>query len=131
MRGSDVSEATVTGTLLVRRDQPPVWAMGVPKTRTGIRQLIARSAPEEPWVVEPMGRDSQPLVVQARAAGRHVLRAQPKRAQDFLASVSPRATPDRLDRDGVARDGLAAAVPPAPSKRAAMDARDQWRAARR
>ena len=78
MLGIDVSKATLTGTLLVTRDQPPVWAMTVPNTPAGITRLIQRSTPQDPWVVEPTGRYSQPLVVQARAAGR----AGPARATE-------------------------------------------------
>jgi transposase len=130
MLGIDVSKATVTCTLLASREQLPVWEMSVPNTPTGIARLIARSAPEEPWVVEPTGCYSQPLVAQARAAGRRVLLAQPKRARDFLASVSPRAKTDRLDSRGLARYGLAADLPLYPLKSEAMQTLDQLRAAR-
>jgi len=100
MLGIDVSKTTLACTQLLSLQQPAVWALSVPNTPTGIARLIARSAPDEPWVVEPTGRYSQPLVVQARAAGRTVLLAQPKRAKAFLASVSPHAKTDRLDSAG-------------------------------
>ncbi len=131
MLGIDVSKATLTCTLLVSHDQPPVWEMTVPNTPAGISRLIGRSAPECAWVVEPTGRYSHALVAQASAAGRQVLLAPPKRAKDFLAALSPRAKTDRLDSYGLARYGLVAALPPFPMTSEAMDQLDQLQTARK
>ena len=90
MLGIDVSKASLTTTFLVARDQRPLWEMTVPNTPAGIARLLARTAPDCPWVVEPTGVYSQAVVTHAHAAGRQVLLAQPKRAKDFLASLAPR-----------------------------------------
>lgn len=102
MLGIDVSKATVTATLLVSRDQPPLWVMTVQNTPAGITRLIRRRTPESAWVVEPTGRYSQALVAQAHAARRVILLAQPKWAKDFLAAIQPHAKADRPDGYGLA-----------------------------
>lgn len=130
MLGIDVSKATLSCTLLLARDQPPQWEGTVPNTPAGIARLLRRTAPACPWVVEPTGVYSQTLVRHAQAAGRPVLMAQPKRAKAFLAAVSPRAKTDRLDSRGLARYGLATALPSYPVKSEAMDQLDQLRRAR-
>jgi transposase len=129
MLGIDVSKATLTCTLLAARDRPPLWQANVPNTPAGIAQILAPTAPSCPWVVEPTGGYSRAVVAQWQAAGRAVLLAQPKRAKDFLASVSPRAKTDRVDSDGLARYGLAADLPPFPVTSGAMDRLDQLQAA--
>jgi transposase len=105
--------------------------MSVPNTPAGIAQLVQRTTPACPWIVEPTGIYSRALVVQASAAGRRVLLAQPKRAKAFLASLAPRAKTDRLDSYGLARYGLAADLPPYPLKGEAMETLDQLQAARK
>lgn len=131
MLGIDVSKATLTCTLRVTRDQPPLWQGSVPNTATGIADLVRRTPATSPWVVEPTGRYSHALVAHAQAAGRQVLLAQPKRAKDFLAALAPRAKTDRLDSDGLARYGLAADLPPFPVMSEAMDHLDQLQTARK
>ena len=131
MLGIDVSKATLSCTLLVTRDQPPVWQHTLPNTPAGIAALIRQTPATSPWVVEPTGRYSQAVVTQGRAAGRQVLLAQPKRAKDFLAAIAPRAKTDRLDSYGLARYGLAADLSPFPVKSETMDTLDQLRAARK
>lgn len=107
MLGSDVSKATLTCTLLVARDQPPLWQRSVPNTPAA-----------SPWVVKT-DRSLQPRGRRAGAVGRAVLLAQPKRAKS-----------DRVDSDGLARYGLAADLPPDPLKSEAMDRLDPLRTAR-
>src|SRR5947209_967710 len=89
MLGIDVSKATLVCTLLASRDRPPLWQARVPNTPAGIAQILAHTAPTCPWVVEPTGIYSRAVVAHAQAAGRSVLLAQPKRAKDFLASITP------------------------------------------
>jgi transposase len=129
MLGIDVSKATLTCTLLAARDRPPLWQGSVPNTPAGIARLVRLTPVASPWVVEPTGGYSRAVVAQGQAAGRVVLLAQPRRAKDFLAAVSPRAESDRLDSDGLARYGLAAALPPFPVTSGAMDRLDQVQAA--
>jgi transposase len=131
MLGIDVSKASLTTTLLAARDQRPVWELTVPNTPAGIARLLARTAPDCPWVVEPTGVYSQTVVRTAHAAGRQVLLAQPKRAKDFLAALAPRAKTDQVDRYGLARYGLAADLPPFPIKSETMERIDQLLAARK
>ena len=131
MLGIDVSKATLTGTLIIARDQRPQWEMTVPNTAAGIARLVQRTAPTCPWVVEPTGIYSRAVVAQATAAGRSVLMAQPKRAKAYLASIQPRAKTDRLDSRGLALYGLAATLRPYPIKSEAMERIDQLLAARK
>jgi transposase len=130
MLGIDVSKATLTCTLLAARDRPPLWQGSVPNTPAGIARLVRLTSVASPWVVEPTGGYSRAVVAQGQAAGRVVLLAQPRRAKDFLASIAPRAKTDRVDSDGLARYGLAAALPPFPVTSGAMDRLDQVQAAR-
>jgi transposase len=130
MLGIDVSKATLTGTLILARDQRPQWEMTVPNTAAGIARLVRRTSPDCPWVVEPTGVYSRAVVTQGIAAGRPVLMAQPKRAKAYLASVQPRAKTDRLDSRGLALYGLAATLRPYPVKSEAMERIDQLLAAR-
>jgi transposase len=131
MLGIDVSKATLTCTLLAARDRPPLWQGSVPNTPAGIARLVRLTSVASPWVVEPTGGYSRAVVAQGQAAGRVVLLAQPRRAKDFLASIAPRAKTDRVDSDGLARYGLAAALPPYPVKSETMDRLDQLQAARK
>lgn len=131
MLGIDVSKATLTGTLVVARDQRPLWEMTVPNNAVGIARLVQRTTPECPWVVEPTGLYSRAVVQQGSAAGRAVLMAQPKRAKADLASVQPRAKTDRVDSHGLALYGLAATLRPYPVKSEAMERIDQLLAARK
>jgi len=106
MLGIDGSKATLVCTLIDPHDQQVCWETTVPNTVTGIARLVQRTAPRVRGEWNP--RRYRDLVVpHAHAAGRNVLRAQPKRAKAFLAAVSPRAKTDRVDSRGVALYGLA------------------------
>jgi transposase len=131
MLGIDVSKASLTCTLLMARDQRPDWEMTVPNSAAGIARLMQRTDPACAWVVEPTGVYSRAVVAPATAAGRAVLLAQPQRAKDCLASLSPRAKTDRVDSYGLARYGLTADLPLFPVKSEAMDHLDQLQTARK
>ena len=81
--------------------------------------------------VEPTGRHGEPLVRAARAAGREVLLATPRRARAFLWAEQPRAKTDRLDSAGLALYGLGGRLRPYPLPSPAVDRMQQLLAARR
>lgn len=130
MLGIDVSKATLSTTLLDSMDGQVCWAAVVPNTTTGVQQLLERTPAEVPWVLEPTGTYSGAVAAQARAAGRTVLLAPPRRAKAFLAAVQPRAKTDRLDSAGLARYARAVCLRPYPLKAEAMAEIDQLLAAR-
>ena len=116
MLGIDVSKATLTCTLLEPASRRPLWEKTVDNSEAGVRQLLQRTPSETPWVLEPTGRYSLGVAKQARAAGRAVLLASPRKAKAFLASIQTRAKTDRLDSRGLAHYGLAHSLPPYPIK---------------
>src|SRR3954453_9025459 len=103
MLGIDVSKATLTTTLLDGADGRVCWQRVVPNTPAGVQMLLNCTPAHASWVLEPTGAYSGPVAAQARAAGRSVLVASPRRAQAFLRALSPRAKTDRLDSAGLAR----------------------------
>ena len=131
MLGIDVSKETLTCALLATDSRRLCWEMTVPNTPQGIRQLLRRTPPTAPWIVEPTGIYSRAVVQEGQAAGRAVLLAQPKRAKAFLAAVQPRAKTDRVDSRGLALYGLSASLRPFPVTSEAMEQIDQLLAARK
>lgn len=130
MLGIDVSKETLTVALLAE-SRRLCWEMTVPNTTQGIRRLLRRTSPTDPWVVEPTGVYSRRIVQEGQAAGRAVLLAQPQRAKAFLASVQPRAKTDRVDSRGLALYGLSTVLRPFPVKSEAMERIEQLLAARK
>lgn len=116
MLGIDVSKASLVTTLLDGPSQRRQWELTVPNTTAGVQALLARTATDCPWVLEPTGAYSAPVARVAQAAGRTVLMAPLRRAKALLASVRPRAKTDRLDSDGLARSALAEPPRPRPSQ---------------
>jgi transposase len=102
MLGIDVSKADLTCTLLDAATHRPCWQRSFPNTPAGIEQLVAKTPPSSPWVLEPTGRYSLCVAQQACAAGRRVLLAPTKKARAYLNSLSERAKTDRLDSEGLA-----------------------------
>src|SRR5947209_18117751 len=102
MLGIDVSKAELTCALLDRATEQFRWERSVPNTTAGIQRLLALTPSDVPLVVEPTGRFSLPVVEHARAAGRTVLLAPPRKAKAYLRSLSSRAKTDRLDARGLA-----------------------------
>jgi transposase len=82
-------------------------------------------------VVEPTGRYGEPLIRAARAAGREVLLAAPRKARAFLWSEQPRAKTDRVDSAGLALYGLTGRLRPYLLPSPAVDQVKQLLAARR
>lgn len=131
MLGLDVSKGSVAVCLVDDASRQVRWEGSVPNTPDGIAGLVARVAPSEPWVLEPTGSYSAPIVRQARAAGRAVLVAHPKAAKAFLTCLHPRAKTDRLDGRGLAQYALAVPLRPYPLPEPAQDELRQLLAARK
>jgi transposase len=135
MLGIDVSKETLACALLNRASQQFRWEKSIPNSPAGVRQLLELTALTDPWVLEPTGRYSLSVAKQARAAGRTVLLAPPKKAKSYLRSLSDRAKTDRLDSRGLAL--FAASRPackplaPYPIKSDAVERLDQLLTARR
>jgi transposase len=126
----DVSKKTLVGALY-----DPVTArfrdFSATNTPAGVQQLLARTPHECCWVLEPTGRYSNLAVDLARAAGRSVLMAEPRRAKSFLRSGPDRAKTDRLDSRGLAEFAVARALPLYPRPTAVMEQSQQLLSARR
>ena len=135
MLGIDVSKAELACALLDRTAERFCWERAVPNSHRGIQELLQATPPDVPWVLEPTGRYSLPVVQQARAAGRTVLLAPPRKAQDYLRSLQSRAKTDRLDARGLALFAATRprtqALRPYPLKSAAVEHLDQLLTARR
>jgi transposase len=131
MLGLDVSKDTLAVALLDPTTRKPHWEVEVPNTPAAVAQLLARVAPDCPWVMEPTGRYSVTVAKQARAAGRTVLLAPPRKAKAFLASLQSRAKTDRLDARGLGLYALAADLPPYPLKSEVVERLTQLLTARK
>lgn len=131
MLGIDVSKSTLACTLLDADTRQVRWERSVPNTPQGVPQLLQLTPPTSSWVLEPTGRYSPTVAQHARAAGRQVLLAPPKRAKAFLHAVQSRAKTDRLDSRGLALSALAVPLHPYPVKTAVTEHIDQLLAARR
>ena len=131
MLGIDVSKKTLAVTLLDPQTRQKHWQMTVRNNQAGIAQLLARAPQGAPWVLEPTGRYSLPAVKQARAAGRQVLLASPRKAKAFLASRQSRAKTDRLDSEGLAHFALSQALPSYPVNSPTVERVKQLLSARR
>lgn len=131
MLGIDVSKATLACTLVDPQKRQVRWARTVPNTPPGIQELLQATPPRVPWVLEPTGRYSLPVVRLAQEAGRRVLLAPPRQAKAFLQALQPRAKTDRLDSYGLARYALAIPLRPYRLKDPAVETLEQLLAARR
>src|SRR5919198_5766774 len=114
MLGIDVSKDQLTCAFLDPTSKQLRWERTVPNSPQGIRQLLQATPSEAPWVLEPTGRYSAPIARQARAAGRAVLLAVPRRAQHFLESLPKRAKTDKLDSRGLGLYALSVPLPDYP-----------------
>jgi transposase len=101
MLGIDVSKDQLTCALLDPHSKRLLWETTVPNSPAGVTQLLKRSPASSAWVLEPTGRYSATVARQARAAGRQVLLAVPRKAHHFLQSLPQRAKTDRLDSRGL------------------------------
>ena len=107
------------------------WTRQFANTPSGIAQLLRQTPVEAPWVIEPTGQYSTPVVRQARAARREVLLAQPKRAKAFLRAEHPGVKADGVDSRGLGLYGLCRPLRPYPLKSEQMEQLDQLQAARK
>jgi len=114
MLGIDVSKEQLTCALLDPLSRQLLWETTVPNSSVGIAQLLQRTPPSAAWVLEPTGRYSTGVARQARAAGRAVLLAVPRRAHHFLKSLPHRAKTDRLDSRGLGLYALSVTLPAYP-----------------
>jgi transposase len=135
MLGIDTSKEQLVCALYDTVAQRFRWEQTVPRTEAGVRQLLERTPPEVPWVLEPTGRYSLFVAKQARDAGRRVLLAPPRKAKAYLQSVQSRAKTDRLDGRGLALFGAtrpaSEALPPYPIKSPVVEQLDQLLTARK
>ena len=126
----DVSKDTLAATYNDRSSaRSRQWS--VPNTEAGIRKLLARTPTECCWVLDPTGRYSNLAVDRARAAGRDVLLAEPRRAHAFLQSSHVRAKNDPLDSDGLNEYAVARPLPLYPRPTAVIEQTQQLLSARR
>ena len=131
MLALDVSKKELAVALLDPHSRLPLWERSVNNTPAGIATLLAATAADIPWVMEPTGRYSLSVAIQARAAGRTVLLAPPRRAKQFLARRSPRAKTDRLDARGLAEYALHNSLPAYPVRTTDQERLHQWLRARK
>ena len=130
MLGIDVSKASLA---VCRWDSArgcaqETWQL--PNSREGVQQLLALTAPQEPWAVEPTGRYSELVVEIGTAHGRQVLLAPLRAARHFLESVNPRAKTDPLDARGLAHYAASVPLKPFRLKDKAMEQLSQLLSAR-
>jgi len=126
----DVSKDNLVATYDDRGPRPR-QRFTVPNTPAGVRKLLARTPTECCWVLEPTGRYSNLAVDQARAAGRDVLLAEPRRTKAFLQSSHVRAKNDPLDSDGINDYAEARPLPLYPRPTPTLEQTQQLLAARR
>lgn len=124
----DVSKTSLVGTYTDRRS---TRQLNVPNTAAGIRQLLAHTPEHCCWVLEPTGRSSNLAVDQARAAGRDVLMAEPRRTKAFLRSSHVRAKADPLDSQGISEYAAARPLPLYPRPAPVLEQTQQLLSARR
>ncbi len=131
MIGIDVSKASLSVCAWDGEAQRVRWELEVANTEEGVRGLLARTEPEEPWALEPTGRYSEGVARLGLAQGRQVVMAPPRAAKQFLTSVHPRAKTDRLDARGLALYACSVALKPYPVKSEHMEQLAQLLAARK
>jgi len=135
MLGIDVSKDTLACAFYDPAVEKFRWEQAVAHTPTGLAQLLQRTPPEVPWVVEPTGRYSLSVAQAARDAGRQVLLAPSKKAKKYLQSLQDRAKTDRLDSRGLALFAVSRPkthpLAPYPIKTPAVEQLDQLLLARR
>jgi transposase len=131
MLGIDTSKATLQCALRDPVTRSILWEASFSNTPAGVSSLLNKTPAEAPWVIEPTGRYSTGVVIQAQHAGRCVLLAPPRKAKSFLASLQSRAKTDKLDSKGLALYGLSQPLSPYPVKEAAVEKIDQLLSARK
>ena len=131
MLGIDVSKRNLQCALRDAATRSVLWDKEVPNGTAGFKVLLRETPPDIAWVVEATGRYGQDLVRAARAAGRLVHLASPRKAKRFLQSQQERAKTDKIDSRGLSLFGLACPLPEYPLKEAHVEQLDQLLSARR
>jgi transposase len=131
MLGIDVSKDTLHCTLLDPASRQIKWSRTFPNTPVGHKKLLRLTEPECAWALEPTGSYSTQVVKVARAAGRDVRLAEPRRTKKFLQSQAPRAKCDRLDSVGLGLYALCCELPLYPLKSEKVEQLDQLLKARK
>jgi transposase len=135
MLGIDVSKDTLACALYDPAQEKFQWEQAVAHTPAGLAQLLQRTPPEVPWVLEPTGRYRLSVARAAREAGRQVLLAPSRKAKKYLQSLQERAKTDRLDSRGLALFAVSRPkthpLAPYPLKTPAVEQLDQLLLARR
>lgn len=131
MLGIDVGKRELACTLIASSQDKPIWQATVPNSEAGVREILRRTPPSDPWVMEPTGRYSTFVARLAAEEGRPVLLAPTKQARDFLKSTSPRVKSDPVDSVGLALFALARKLNPYPLKCEIVDRLDQLLSLRR
>lgn len=131
MLGLDVSKATLSCALLDPATRTFTWQGVVQNSAAGVAQLLARTPAAAAWVLEPTGRYSLSVAQQARAAGRRVLLAPPRKAKKFLESLQDRAKTDRVDARGLGLYAVCVPLAPYPIKDEAVERLQQLLTARK
>lgn len=131
MLGIDVSKETLSCTLVCPDSQRTVWHEVFPNTTDGVDALMRKTPDSVAFVVEPTGRYSLCVAKHARANGRTVLLAEPKKAKLYLQSLPTRAKTDKLDSRGLALYGLDRPLRLYPIKDDTVEQLDQLLKARR
>jgi transposase len=131
MLGIDTAKDTLQCALRDPISRGLLWEESFPNTPGGVSSLLRRTPTSAPWVIEPTGRYSTSVVVQAQNAGRSVLLAPPRKAKAFMASIQSRAKTDKLDGKGLALYGLSQPLAPYPVKEAIVEKIDQLLSARK
>ena len=131
MLGIDVSKDTLHCTLLDPTTRQVKWSRVYANTSAGHKALLRVTDPACSWALEPTGSYSTQVVKAARAHGRDVRLAEPRRAKRFLQSHSPRAKCDRLDSVGLGLYALCCELPLYPLKSEAVEQLDQLLKARK
>ena len=116
MLGIDVSKAKLECALLDPAHCQFLWQRQVSNSQEGIKQLLACTPAEVPWVMEPTGRFSLQVAKTASLAGRRVLLAPSKRAKRFAESIQSRVKSDKTDSRSLALFGQSQSLPSYPIK---------------
>src|SRR5438067_8566073 len=131
MLGIDTSKEKLSVALRDAVTRDLLWEREVPNSQEGIGRLLAITPTETPWVIEPTGLLSMLAVRMAKAAGRKVLMAPPRKAKSFLRSIQDRAKTDSIDGKGLSLFGMSVRLAEYPVNSETIDTLDQLLRARK
>lgn len=120
--GIDVSKDRLDCALLEQGRDKPSWERQVARNAAGVQELLAKTPPGVPWVMEPTGRYSLQVARLAREQGQQVLIALTKPARQVLNGLNHASgRNDRTDSCGLARYALFTPLRDYPLKSELMD----------